>query len=72
MFHTIVAGLKSARAPTEIRQEFLKRGESVDVTNFRNDGGQSRDTAKWKTLRLTRQAVEESSDLLVEVKNGRL
>jgi hypothetical protein len=52
MFHTIVTGLKTLRAPTEMRQKFLKRGKSADITNFGNDGGQSRGTSNRKTLRL--------------------
>ena len=50
MFHTIVTGLKALRAPTEMRQKFLKHGKSADVTNFGNDSGQSRCTPNRKTL----------------------
>jgi hypothetical protein len=38
VFQTEVSGLETLRTPAKMRQEFLKRGKSVDISYFGNDG----------------------------------
>ena len=67
MLEPVAPGLKGLRAPSEVRQEFLKCGESLHISNLCNNGCQRCGPSNRKTSWPTRYSVEESSDPFVKV-----
>jgi hypothetical protein len=72
VLQTIVAGLKSSRAPAKMGQELLQGGKTMDISNLRDNGSQRRHMTYGEVLRLVGQLREEISYFLLHSSNGRL